>query len=67
MKIKYKWSMGHPWAEFNDTGKQDSIWDAIIGSKKTDGFPVHLFTENKMVWLRFGCVLFENKKNVLIN
>lgn len=39
---------------------------SVTGSKKTDGFPVHLFLEIKMVWLRFGCVLFENKKDVLI-
>lgn len=42
---------------------------SVTGSKKTDGFPVHLLVgkKKKKVWLKFGCVLFENKKDVLIN
>lgn len=65
MKIKYKWSMGHPWAEFKEI--LESRTASVTTSKKTDGFPVRLFSENKMVWLKLVHVLLEKKNDTQRN
>jgi len=40
---------------------------SVTASRKTDGFPVHLFSENKMAWLRLDHVLLVKKKDAQRN
>lgn len=53
--------MGHPRAEFIEV--LESKIASVTASKKTDGFPVHVFSGNKTVWLRLNFVMLDKERD----